>query len=216
MTSLLVVLISNMGSDLTIVNAARVSHDKSHTEFHQPEDTRLLRFLLREGHHSPFYHPQITFRIKMPIFVARQWFRHHIGLARNEVSRRYVETEPEFWCPKGEWRAANQDNIKKGCDPIKIVEDECKFWANYHYSVAIEEASKRYKKLLELGVCREQARAVLPQAMMTEFIETGSLWAYINLIKERTSEGAQEEIKEYALLIKNELTKLYPITFQCI
>lgn len=104
-------------------------------------------------------------------------------------------------------------NTKKGCDPYMVITDK---EAGQYYTAACRTAVHAYKTMLDLGVCREQARAVLPQASYTEFIETGSLWAYINMIKERTAPGAQQEIKEYALEIKEHLKKLFPVTFACI
>ena len=205
-----VVLDGSFLTELDIVNAARVSYDRERSVFDPRSDGNLLKFLLKNNHKSPFYMPVIKFHFKMPIFVARQWFRHHIGFARNEMSRRYVEKEPEFWRPgNNTFRAANQENPKKGSDPSLIINDDS---AIEEYGDAIWKASETYRFLIGMGVSREQARAVLPQATYTEFIEIGSLWAYINLIKERTSPGAQEEIREYAEAVKEILRELYPVT----
>jgi len=206
------ILVEQLGlfcNELDIANAARVSHGAKHATF-EKSDENLIKFLLKNNHKSPFYHAHIQFRIKMPIFVARQWFRHHVGFARNEVSKRYTEEVMGYWFPPSDiWRAANKTNKKKGSDPEETVRSiKCQAI----YESALNEANAAYNYLIENGVSREQARAVLPQATFTEFIETGSLWAYINLIKERTTDDAQKEIREYAEMIREHLRKKYPIT----
>lgn len=189
------------GDDLTVVNAARVSFDKESHEF-DGKDEKLVNYLASHGHISPFFHPQIRFRIKMPIFVAREWYRHTIGLARNEVSRRYVDSDPEFWMPQ-EFRE-RAPNLKQGSKLTSIAENENMIAVVSSYN---EQALAFYKSMLKDGVCPEQARAVLPQSMYTEFIETGSLAAYARICKLRTDSHAQLEIQEYAnavsILIKN-------------
>ena len=114
-------LLETFGDDLTVVNAARVSFDKTSTEFNE-KDGGLIRYLAKHEHVSPFFHPQIRFRIKMPIFVAREWFRHTIGFARNEVSRRYVDTPPEIWIPT-EFRERDP-KIKQGSMSTLISNNE--------------------------------------------------------------------------------------------
>jgi thymidylate synthase (FAD) len=152
-------LIDNMGSDLSVVNAARVSFNKLHTEFDDDKDTKLIRYLARHNHWSPFGHAFISLRIRAPIFVARQLGKHQVGLCWNEVSRRYVNYEPEFYMPDS-WRK-KAENKKQGSSD-EAIEYIC---SDYMDNCLIE-----YNSMLEADVCEEQARMVLPQNMMTEWI----------------------------------------------
>jgi len=204
-------LIDHMGSDLTVVNAARVSMAKAHDEFDSLSDTKLIKYLAKNNHWTPFSQPQIQFRIRMPIFVARQWLKHQIGFTRNETSRRYVSDTPEFYTPD-EWRGRPDDNIKQGSSE-KIITNSV---ISTCYENLIKEALATYEYMLKEGVAPEMARMVLPQSMMTEFIETGSLAAYARLIKLREGEHAQKEIKEYATTIKNKLIPLFPVSLEAL
>ena len=147
----------------------------------------------------------------MPIFIAREWFRHQIGFARNEVSRRYVDSDFDFWLPK-ELRQRDS-NKKQGSKDEKIqYNGHCiaKMRNHHHASLAL------YKDLLDFDVCPEQARAVLPQSMMTEFIETGSLAAYARLYKLRTDPHAQKEIQFIAHQIGTLLKEKFPISWAAL
>lgn len=205
-------LLHVMGNDLMVVNAARVSFAKESTEFKE-QDAKLIHYLAKHHHISPFFHPQIQFRIRMPIFVAREWFRHQIGFARNEVSRRYVDTTPECWIPEEIDLRERDAKLKQGSKstPIenaKTVHD----WIETHTQHSIE----LYEQLLKQCVAPEIARTVLPQSMYTEFIETGSLAAYARLYALRTSPDAQREIQKYAKLIGEELEKHFPISWKAL
>ena len=205
-------VISIMGNDLMVVNAARVSFAKESTEFKE-QDAKLIQYLARHNHISPFFHPQIQLRIKMPIFVAREWYRHQIGFARNEVSRRYVDTTPECWIPEHDDLRERDPKLKQGSKPTPVENAEVVGeWIHNHVDSAIE----LYEKLLGQGVAPEIARTVLPQSMFTEFIETGSLAAYARLYKLRTSPDAQREIQKYARLIGEELSKRFPISWAAL
>lgn len=199
-----------LGSDLTVVNAARCSFAK-HIDKFSGRDYKLLKYLLRHNHWTPYSHPQMTLRIKMPIFVARQWFKHMIGFSRNEVSRRYVDAGPEYYMP--EVLRSRAPNKKQGSS------DE----VNPQSSQLIELMAETYEKcdmcynnMIASGVCPEQARMVLPQAMMTEFYETGSLAAYLRLVHLRTEETAQKEIREYASIISQILQGAFPQTMKAV
>lgn len=198
------------GDDLTVVNAARVSFAKESHELSN-QDEKLINYLAKHNHVSPFFHPQVRFRLKMPIFVAREWFRHQIGFARNEVSRRYVDNDPEFWMP---------DELRERDTNKKQGSKETKIQYNGHCLARIrkhqEESLELYKYLLEYKVCPEQARAVLPQSMMTEFIETGSLAAYSRLYKLRSDPTAQREIQEIAACVGNLLAEKFPISWKAL
>ena len=200
-------LLETFGSDLTVVNAARVSLGKHVDEFTE-KDAKLCKYLADHEHTSPFFHPQARFRLKMPIWMAREWFRHTIGFARNEVSRRYVDEPPTFFIPEFlRSRAPNkkqgsQDDVHRHNDALRgAMELDCK------------DAVKSYNLMLSEGVCPEQARMILPQCMMTEFIETGSLAAYARLCKLRLGPDAQKEIQDVARLVSNALAEKFPATW---
>lgn len=182
-----------MGDDLTVVNAARVSMGKE--SFYdedgmlREQDARLIRYLATHNHWTPFSHVMVTLRLKMPMFVARQWFKHTIGFSRNEVSRRYVDEIPELYSPrKLRLRAAD---IKQGSS------DELRETENYNKEFE-ESALDLYRINIGEGVAPELARMYLPQSTYTEFYETASLAAYARLFELRTEETSQKEIRLYA------------------
>jgi len=198
------------GDDLTVVNAARVSFAKESTNM-TAGDEKLVKYLANHNHVTPFFHPQARFRLKMPIFVAREWFRHQIGFARNEISRRYVDTDPEFWMPT-ELRERDS-NKKQGSKENKIqYNGHCLAKMRIHNDASLD----LYKDLMGYGVCPEQARAVLPQSMMTEFIETGSLAAYARLYKLRSDPTAQREIQDLARQVGEILAEKFPISWAAL
>lgn len=213
-----VTFIDAMGSDLSVVNAARVSFDKessweggSHPDFDpdkrlSKKDVRLIRFLAKQGHWSPFAHTAITFRIKAPIFVARQLAKHQVGFAWNEESRRYVDSEPEIYVPDV-WRGRSADK-KQGSDGVVEVSTA--------FRVDADTAKELYKDLLAQGVAPEQARMVLPQSMMTEWIWTGSLYAYSRMYKERTSSDTQKETRDIAKRIGREIEPLFEVSWAAL
>jgi thymidylate synthase (FAD) len=201
-------LMESFGSDLTVVNAARVSFAKEVHEF-TDKDQKLINYLVKHNHISPFFHPQIRFRLKMPIFVAREWFRHTVGFARNEVSRRYVDDEPEIFIPS-ELRARDK-NLKQGSKNDSIETNE-------QMVEKIKDFSKQslalYNELLEQQVAPEVARGILPQNMYTEFIETASLYAYMRLCALRLDPQAQKEIREYATVVSKLLEQHFPASMK--
>lgn len=203
-------LLGVFGDDLMVVNAARVSfHKVSHKLTEQ--DERLIRYLAKNNHISPFFHPQVQFRLKMPIFVAREWFRHQIGFARNEVSRRYVDETPECFTP--DVLRQRDPKLKQGSRENAIENsDLCGTLIDEHNKASIE----LYHNLMNEGVCPEQARIVLPQGMYTEFIETGSLAAYARLCKLRLDPHAQREIQEYARQISEILREKFPVSWNAL
>ena len=176
------------------------------------QDERLVGYLARNHHITPFFHPQIRFRLKMPIFVAREWFRHQIGLARNEVSRRYVDSDPEMWLPVDGVRARDP-NLKQGSKKELVEENERIFSQMESHS---RDTLAFYKKLLADGVAPEIARAVLPQSMYTEFIETGSLAAYARICGLRLDPHAQKEIQDYAKLVSDALETAFPVSWKAL
>jgi thymidylate synthase (FAD) len=205
-------LLHVMGDDLMVVNAARVSFAKESTEFKE-QDTKLVNYLAKHNHISPFFHPQIQFRIKMPIFVAREWYRHQIGFSRNEVSRRYVSDMPECWTPELIDFREKDAKIKQGSKDTPV--QDCEF-----IQKLIEEHTKKsadlYNCLLINKVAPEIARCILPQSMMTEFIETGSLAAYARLYHLRTDPSAQKEIQSYAQKLGELIEPLFPVAWKAL
>ena len=219
-------LIDAMGSDLTVVNAARVSFDKeSEWEGECPplgrcadhtlseKDTKLIRYLAKHGHWTPFSHPQITMRETVPIFVARQRFRHTVGFTYNEMSRRYVDDAPEFY--KSTWRERPDKSLKQGSGgPLpKEAQDRC----NLLYDRAEFEALTAYNDLLKEGVAPEQARVVLPQSMYTSYYVTGSLaaWARAYNLREDPTK-AQSEIADLAHQWDKIIYPLFPISWEAL
>ena len=205
-------LLDHMGDDLAVVNAARVSMHKESLTLCD-NDEKLIRYLATHNHWTPFAHVQFQFRIKMPIFVAREWFRSTVGLSRNEVSRRYVDTPPDFWTPKGAWRG-RAEHVKQGSGGL-LLEAVCDEVSEIYW-YAMDACSDAYKDMLEKGVCPEQARSLLPQSMMTEFIETGSLAAYARIYGLRTDPHAQLEIQEYAYAIGEHIEKIVPVSWAAL
>lgn len=267
-------LIDHMGSDLSVVNAARVSFDKESSwawrdnAGHQiawrgeerkelwEADKRLIQFLARgmttddfdkfvmdlvrqgyEGnprfiemlrewrrsptHFTPFAHPHVTFRCKAPIFVARQLEKHQVGFTWSEVSRRYVDSEPEFYLPET-WRK-RADNVKQGSseEAVEFHYQHTGVCNSVREAQTVYDVQQRclalYDGLLKAGVCPEQARMVLPQSMMTEWIWTGSLFGWANLYNQRKpGSHAQRETQEFARQIADHMEHLFPISWEAL
>ena len=203
--------LEKFGDDLTVVNAARVSFDKVSTTLTEG-DKKLINYLAKHDHTSPFFHPQVRFRMKMPIFVAREWYRHTIGFARNEVSRRYVDTPPQCWVPAPEDVRERDPKAKQGSKATAVEDSEA--WKLMDEQV--KSALKTYDELLKKGVAPEVARAILPQSMYTEFIETGSIAAYARLCHLRLGADAQKEIRVYASLVDTCLMEAFPVSWKAL
>lgn len=203
-------LMETFGSDLTVVNAARVSFDKESHELSE-KDVGLINYLARHNHSSPFFHPQLRFRVRMPIFVAREWYRHTVGFARNEVSRRYVDSEPTMWVPTT--LRERDTNLKQGSKEAAIANNE-EMLSLYRSSMAT--SLDTYNRLLAANVAPEVARGVLPQSMYTEFIETGSLAAYARLCCLRLDKSAQREIQEYAGAVAELIMPAFPYSWAAL
>ena len=205
-------LLEVFGNDLTVVNAARVSFAKESHELTMG-DEKLITYLATHNHNSPFFHPQIRFRLKMPIFVAREWYRHQIGFARNEVSRRYVDTIPECWVPSTDDIRQRDKNLKQGSKDIP-VDDATNL--EKIIQTHTEGCLSLYEHLLKQNVAPEVARCVLPQSMMTEFIETGSLAAYARLYGLRNDPHAQKEIRTYAQKVGELIAEKFPVSWKAL
>jgi len=200
------------GDDMMVVNAARVSFNETIGTM-GPRDEKLIQYLVEHEHTSPFFHPQVQLRIKMPIFVAREWFRHTVGFSRNEVSRRYVDSAPELWVPLPENLRERDPKLKQGskstpADNASEIVEQMKAHAQSSLDI--------YDSLLKQSVAPEIARSVLPMGLYTEFIETSSLAGYARLWKLRTSEGAQKEIQDYARAVESLLMPHFPVSWKAL
>lgn len=225
-------LLDHMGSDLDVCNAARVSFAKeSEWDFKccggvgcegvgcsgcddirlhlSDKDTKLIHYLAKHHHWTPFSHCYAKFRIKAPLFVRSQLFKHKVGLTENEVSRRYVDSEPEFYVPDV-WRKRAEDK-KQGSKDEPAIDAEFS-GINHHHQYCVNY----YKDLLDAGVCPEQARMVLPQSTYTEWIWSGSIAAFARVYQQRTSDHAQQETRWIALAIGDALEPLFPVSWKAL
>jgi len=225
-----VTLLDNCGTDLSVVNAARVSFDKESEEeiiktptgdgrimlsFALNErDKKLVSYLARHKHTSPFNHCFASFRVKAPIFVARQLVKHKF-LPWNEVSRRYVDSEPEFFIPDG--LRLKADNVKQGSSDELLPQFMEDGFSHYHHlKESVKTALNSYKLLLDAGVCAEQARMVLPQNTMTEWIWSGTLGAWADMCRLRLDPHAQLESRMVAQKISDEMSQIYPESWKAL
>lgn len=220
-------LIDHMGSDLSVVNAARVSfskesdwetvvveeggwRDKTKTVL-KDGDKRLIRFLARHNHWSPFSHTSLSFRIKAPIFVARQLGKHQVGLSWNEVSRRYVDAKPEFYIP--ETVRAKAPDKKQGSADTAVIHSDTLVGQMEDWCL---QALTFYQNMIATGVCPEQARMILPQSMMTEWIWTGSLYAYARVCNLRLKPDTQSETRDVAECISHLAAQYFPESWKVL
>ena len=207
--------IDHMGSDLSVVNAARVSFGKKSEwmpRIHygeelvlKPKDAKLIKYLAKHKHKSPFNHTFVTFHVKAPIFVARQLQKHEY-MPWNEISRRYVDDDPEFYFPLT-WRGRSTDK-KQGSEG----EVKSNFNINYHTMTAL----KGYQQMLDEGVAPEQARMVLPQSMMTEWYWSGTLFAFAKMCSLRLKADTQEETQLVAQKVALTMAKIYPVSWEAL
>jgi thymidylate synthase (FAD) len=226
-------LVDYMGNDLSTVNSARVSFDKA-SEWENADsvnildyeprlkqsDAKLIKYLADHKHFTPFRHNAIQIRCAAPIFLARQLGKHQAGLSWNEVSRRYVDTPPEFYTPD-EWRGRPEGSIKQGSSGVITHCDDC-----YHgetgepisfvFDDLLLHSKSVYDSMLEKGVAPEMARMVLPQSMMTTWIWSGNLLAFNHVYKERIAEGAQLEAQHFAKELGVILEQLFPVSFRAL
>lgn len=211
-------LIDYMGSDLTVVNAARVSFGKR-KEFLNEDDKKLLCYLARNRHYSPFRHVFLQLHIKAPEFVMRQWYKHVVGIETtsthptkdhgwNEISGRYTECS-EVYMPEY-WRKQSKSNKQGSCGILPKKEREA---AQALYLISVNEALQQYESLLERGVAKEQARILLPLSIYTEVWWTASFQALAHFIELRTDPHAQWEIRQYANVIAELLEEAFPESY---
>jgi thymidylate synthase (FAD) len=218
--------VSHMGDDLTVVNAARVSFNKE-SEWcgeHRwtgtlvdktllARDEKLIAYLAKHKHWTPFAHPQITLRIKAPISIRTQLFKHKQGFVENEISRRYVTDEPEFYIPQ--WRSKPTNGAKQGSEDF-IDNDTMVEHFSQMYEELVSKAHGYYNFLIGSGVAPEQARFILPQGTYTEWWWTGSLAAYARVYALRSDPHAQWEVRQYADAISALIEPLYPVSWKAL
>ena len=202
-----VILLDKMGTDLSVVNAARVSYSKEKLEF-DGKDEKLIKYLAEHEHWSPFAHASLQFRIKAPIFVARQLVKHQVGLVWNEVSRRYVDFPPELYRPDA-WRGRPL-NSKQGSDG----EVELGQTIDHNLETTMQSCLILYNTMIEKGVAPEQARMVLPQSMMTEWYWSGTLYAFARVCQLRCAKDTQEETRDIADKISELCAEHFPISWK--
>jgi thymidylate synthase (FAD) len=217
--------IDHMGSDLTVVNAARVSFnkesdwdsEKNWTGYQSKvlcdKDKKLINYLAKHKHWTPFAHPQITLRIKAPIFVRTQLFKHKVGFTENEISRRYVTFEPEIYTPF--WRSAPTNGAKQGSSDF-ILDDNLIEKMNLEAEEHNKKSLEFYNKLIANNVAPEQARAVLPQGTYTEWWWTGSLSAFARVYAQRIDAHAQWEVQQYAMGISSIISPFFPYSWEAL
>lgn len=237
--------IDHMGDDISVVNSARVSFNKTSEgigidQFVDQEgedvlstlsafvptlkdaDKRLINFLAKHDHFTPFTHATVTMRETVPIFIARQRFKHVIGFTYNEVSRRYVSDAPEFHIPEN-WRY-RPENVKQGSSDTEFVKKFRQPFMNgltsddisTEYETHIKNSERLYTEMLESGVCPEQARMILPQSMNTEYYVTGSLMAWARAYNLRIKPTAQLEIRVLAEKWDKVMSTLYPVSWKAL
>ncbi len=215
------------GSDDTIANTARVSMEEEGNWNEIPENytktkrDRLIRYLASHKHTSPFRHNNISVRCSVPIFIARQLGKHQVGLSWNEVSRRYVDTEPTFFTPE-EWRSRPDGSIKQGSGELAVTHCDDPFLGeegepiSLVYQDLIDHCYCIYNSMMEAGVAPEMARMVLPQSMMTEFIWSGSLMAFAHIYKLRIDGHSQVEAQVFARELDTIIRPLFPVAWEAL
>lgn len=215
-------LVDTMGSDLSVVNSARVSYNKA-TESLRPEDEKLIKFLATHDHTSPFRHATLQFEVYAPLMVARQWWKYIIGsshqdpfTAWNESSRRYVTEEIEFYIPyASKWRS-KPENSKQGSGPN--VDEKLGQEAVKRLMDQIEYGMKNYDWAIEQGIATEQARLFIPSAygLMVRWYWTASLQGVSHFLNQRTDAHAQIEIQAYANAVKELALEKFPVSLQAL
>lgn len=226
--------VSHMGSDLTVVNAARVSFNKEsewvkrkideyveegdehimEIDALSQKDEKLVKYLAKNHHWTPFAHPQITIRVKAPIFVRAQLGKHQVGLVMNEISRRYVTYDPSYYTPA--WRTAPTDGAKQGSGDFAFKNGDDIACQNLDtlYENTVRMCDDLYKNLISMGVAPEQARSILPQSMYTEWWWTGSLYSFSRIYNQRIDLHSQWESREYAKAIQYVVSSLFPVSWK--
>jgi thymidylate synthase (FAD) len=204
--------IDHMGTDQSVVKAARVSFANSGDEGRTIEqDAKLISYLAKHNHWTPFAHTAITLRMQAPVPIRTQCFKHKVGFSENEESRRYINSEPTFFTPQFRKSVANK---KQGSG--EEFDEATQRYLKTYYNMIMLAAIVEYEELLEMGVCEEQARFVLPQGTEVNWYWTGSLAAYARFCKQRMDPHAQLEIQELAQEVSNIIEPLFPVAWKAL
>lgn len=203
--------IDHMGSDLSVINAARVSFNKKHDVFDDEKDTKLINFLAKHKHEIPFAHTAITLRMEAPVPIRTQCFKSKIGFCENEESRRYISYKPEYFIPEY-FRRKPTGGAKQGSSDKHIESD---YWL-VEYEEHCKNAIELYEDMIADGLCAEQSRFVLPQGVIVKWIWTGSLLAFARFYNLRTDSHAQKEIQDLAKEVGEVIKKLYPVSWRAL
>lgn len=207
------------GNDNVVANSARVSMTEIEgagwlnlpEDYNEAQRDRLITYLAKHGHLTPFRHNSVSIRCKVPIFLARQLGKHQAGLSWNEISRRYVDTTPSFFSPSA-WRSRPDKSIKQGSGGVHA---ESKFW-QASYDKFVDQALELYEAMLSDSVAPEMARMILPQSMMIEYVWTGNILAFAHVYKLRAGEGAQQEAKDFAKELDEIIRPLFPVSWAAL
>ena len=202
-------LVDHMGTDLSVSNSARVSFSKWKDELEEG-DTKLIKYLAKHEHTSPFRHTRITLRCEAPIWLARQLGKHQVSMDWNEVSRRYVDTGFEFFVP--EYRERPDGSIKQGSGITHQLSNSYQAETRLFH----RDALALYNAMIADGVAPEQARGILPQNMMTTWIWSGSLLGFFHLWRLRSDSHAQVEAQQFAQQVANICEQLFPISWTAL
>lgn len=203
-----VTYIDHMGTDLSVVNAARVSFNKT-SDAMTAKDEKLVNYLASHGHWTPFGHATVCLHMKLPFFVQRQIDKHQVGFVVNEVSRRYVDDPPEFYVPDV-WRSRPEGSVKQGSGDETTSEDIVGSKEHFEFCAAY------YSDLIDSGIAPEMARMVLPMSTYTESHKTGSLYAWANMYKLRIDAHAQKETQEVAKQIGDIIEPIFPVSWKAL
>lgn len=204
-------LLDWMGNDLSVTNAARVSFAKEGTEFDEVKDTKLIKYLAEHNHWTPFAHTALKFRCSAPVPIRTQAFKHKQGLVENEESRRYISSTPEVYIPDF-FRSKPEGSAKQGSGGKHPDSD---FWVS-EYKEEIKECINLYERMIENGVCPEQARFILPQGAIVNWIWTGNLYAFANFYLKRTDPHAQKEVQILAKEIGEKAKEIFPVSWDAL
>ena len=209
-TNMKVEHIDHMGNDDSVVNAARVSFAKQADQYTADQNARLIKYLARHNHWTPFAHAFVTLRFKAPIAIHAQCVKHQIGFAMNTVSRRYVSDKPELFIP--DFRLAPEGSVKQGSG--EVHPDNAHWQVNYED--LMNKAVDLYLRMIDGDVAPEQARFVLPQGVMTEWVWSGSLQAWARFYTQRIDPHAQQEIQYLAREVDKIVGALYPVAWDAL
>lgn len=211
MSQIKVELLDHMGDDLAVVQAARVSFAKDAERFDEIRDSKLINYLATHDHWTPFAHTALKFRVAAPVPIRTQCFKHKIGMVENEESRRYISSTPDIFIPEF-FRSKPEGSIKQGSADKHSDSD---FWIN-EYKEVTAKAVDLYLDMLADGVCPEQARFVLPQGAIVNWIWTGNLVSFANFFLKRTDPTAQKEVKMVAELVGKEVENIFPVSWKAL